>query len=283
MTSLVRRAVVLVLAVGLPVAVAVLVALGSGGASPAASGSPPASALPADSHTITWSRVVDLQHLITQKIPLWPGDPHVRFTVVATMAKDGYFLRKFTIGEHSATHMNAPNSFIAGNHQAITSYKPEQRVVPAAVIDMRAQCAANPDYRLKVADIQAWETVHGQLQPGTFFIMYTGWQAKWSDPKAFINQDAKGNLHFPGFGKTATMWLVEQRQIAGVGIDTHGVDPGSDTSYATNTEMAQTHKIAIECMAHLNELPATGATLILGPLALRNGSGSPLSIMALVP
>ena len=276
-----RRSVTLALAVGLLVAVAVFVGVGIGSASSAPSTTKPKPET--TSHTVTWTKVVDLQHLITQKIPLWPGDPHVRFTVVATMAKDGYFLRKFTIGEHSATHMNAPNSFIAGNHQAITSYKPEQRVVPAAVIDMRAQCAANPDYRLKVADIEAWETLHGQLQPGTFVIMYTGWQAKWSDPKAFINQDAKGNLHFPGFGKKATMWLVEQRQIAGVGIDTHGVDPGSDTSYATNTEMAQTHKIAIECMAHLNELPATGATLVLGPLALRNGSGSPLSIMALVP
>jgi kynurenine formamidase len=249
-----------------------------------ASSSTPSRAARADAtHTITYSRVVDLQHLISQRIPLWPGDPHVRFTVVATMAKDGYYLRKFTIGEHSATHMNAPNSFIAGNHQAITSYTPEQRVVPAAVIDVRAKCAANPDYRLTVADVQAWEAVNGQLQPGTFVIMFTGWESKWGDPKAFIHQDAKGNLHFPGFAKATTLWLVDQRQIAGVGIDTHGVDPGLDTSYATNTEMAKTHKIAIECMAHLDRLPPTGATLVLGPLALQHGSGSPLSIMALVP
>ena len=199
------------------------------------------------------------------------------------MAKDGYYLRKFTIGEHSATHMNAPNSFIAGNHQAITSYSAAQRVVPAAVIDVRAKCAANPDYRLTIADVQAWEAAHGQLQPGTFVIMFTGWQDKWGHSKAFFNQDARGRLHFPGFAKAATLWLVDQRQIAGVGIDTHGVDPGLDTSYATNTEMAKTHKIAIECLAHLDKMPATGATLVLGPLALRHGSGSPLSVMALIP
>ena len=64
--------------------------------------------------TIAYSRVVDLSHIVSPKIPLWPGDPHVVFTVVATMAKDGYYLRKFSIGEHSATHMNAPNSFISG-------------------------------------------------------------------------------------------------------------------------------------------------------------------------
>ena len=281
MKSLSHRALVLALAVGLPLSLAVFSALAIGGAGPSKSGAAPHP--DAAAHTITWSRVVDLQHLITQKIPLWPGDPKVRFTTVATMAKDGYFLRKFTIGEHSGTHMNAANSFIAGNRQAITSYRPGQRVVPAAVIDVRAECKANADYRLKIADVEAWEAVHGRLQPGTLVIMFTGWQDKWTRPKAFFNEDRKGNLHFPGFAKATTPWLVSQRQIAGVGIDTHGVDPGLDTSYATNTEMAKQHKIAIECMANLDKLPATGATLVLGPLALQNGSGSPLSIMALIP
>jgi len=274
------RPVVLALVVGVVAGSAVALAAAGGARS---AGSPPAAKQGTAAHTVTWTRVVDLQHRITRHIPLWPGDPKVRFVTVATMAKDGYYLRKFTIGEHSATHMNAPNSFIAGNHQAITSYPAAQRVVSAAVVDVRAKCAADPDYRLTIADIQAWEAAHGQLQPGTFVIMFTGWEDKWAHPKAFINQDAKGNLHFPGFAKATTLWLVEQRQIAGVGIDTHGVDPGLDTSYATNTEMAKTHKIAIECLAHLDRMPATGATLVLGPLALANGSGSPLSVMALVP
>jgi kynurenine formamidase len=266
------------------IAVAGVVAQACSSSSPASSSAAPSpQARAAGTHTITYARVVDLQHVITQHIPLWPGDPHVQFTVVATMKKDGYYLRKFAIGEHSATHMNAPNSFIAGNNEAITSYAPEQRVVPAAVIDVRDKCAANADYQLTQADVTAWEAQHGQIKPGTFVIMFTGWQDKWNDPTAFINQDAKGNLHFPGFAKATTMWLVNDRQIAGVGIDTHGVDPGSDTSYATNTEMAATHRIAIECMANLDQLPPAGATLILGPLALQNGSGSPLSIMALVP
>ena len=176
-------------------------------------------------NTIAYSRIVDLSHVISPEIPLWPGDPHVVFTVVATMAKDGYYLRKFAIGEHSATHMNAPNSFIAGNTQAITSYSPQQRVVPAVVIDVRDKCAANADYQLSKQDVLDWEAKNGRIAPGSFVIMLTGWEDKWSDPTAFIAQDAKGNLHFPGFAKATTMWLVDQRQIAGVGIDTHGVSP----------------------------------------------------------
>jgi kynurenine formamidase len=234
-------------------------------------------------NTIAYSRVVDLSHVISPQIPLWPGDPHVVFTVVATMKKDGYYLREFAIGEHSATHMNAPNSFVSGNTQAITSYPPEQRVVPVVVIDVRDKCAATADYQLTQQDVLDWEAKNGQIAPGSFVIMLTGWEDKWNDPKAFINQDAKGNLHFPGFAPATSKWLVTDRQIAGVGIDTHGVDPGSDTTYATNTEMANTHKIAIECMANLDQLPPKGATLILAPLQLQNGSGSPMDIMALVP
>ncbi len=269
-----------VLVVTAGVATLSLAVVACGGSSTKSSSSPAAASA---QRTIAYSRVVDLSHVVSPKIPLWPGDPHVIFTVVATMAKDGYYLREFAIGEHSATHMNAPNSFISGNTQAITSYSPQQRVVPAVVIDARKQCAADADYQLTKQDVADWESTNGQIAPGSFVIMLTGWEDKWNDPKAFINQDAKGNLHFPGFAKATTTWLVSDRQIAGVGIDTHGVDPGSDTSYATNTEMAQTHKIAIECMANLDQLPAKGATLILAPLQLQNGSGSPMDIVALVP
>ena len=257
-------------------------ACGATSSTPSSSASPSPTAA-AGAKTITYTRVVDLQHEISPEIPLWPGDPEVVFKTVATMEKDGYYLRSFTIGEHSATHMNAPNSFIAGDKRSITSYEAEQLVVPAAVIDVREQCAADPDYQLGKQDVLDWEAAHGQLAPGTFVIMYTGWQDKWNDPTAFFNIDGKGNLHFPGFAGDTTTWLLSDRQIAGVGIDTHGVDPGLDTSYATNTQTTAAHKIVIECLGNLDQLPTTGSTLVLGILCLKDGSGSPLSVMAFVP
>jgi kynurenine formamidase len=263
------------------VAAAVLAASGLA-ASPSVSG-PSARVTGAVVKTIAYSRVVELSQPISTRIPLWPGDPKVVVKTVATMKKDGYFLRKFTIGEHSATHMNAANSFIEGDRTAITDYPAEQRVVPAAVIDVSAKCAANADYQLTQQDVLDWEAQHGRIAAGTFVIMLTGWEDKWGSPKAFINQDAKGNLHFPGFAGATSAWLLSDRQIAGVGIDTHGVDPGLDTSYATNTAMAEAHKLVLECMGHLAQLPATGATLVLAPLQLKGGSGSPLSVVALVP
>jgi kynurenine formamidase len=279
----------------LPAIAAGVVALGIGLAAcgstptPAESPSPTASpdaSVPAVANgagTVSFSKVVDLSQVISEDIPLWPGDPKVVFKTAATLEKDGYYLRSLTIGEHSGTHMTASNSFIAQNSQDITSYTAAQRVVPAAVIDARDKCAANPDYELTQQDVLDWEAANGKLAPGTFFIMYTGWEDKWNDPQAFFGQDAEGNLHYPGFAPALGPWLVKERQVAGLGIDTHGLDPGSDTAYSTNAEMARTHKIAIECMGHLDELPTTGAIVVLAPLQLKDGSASPMDIIALVP
>ena len=232
--------------------------------------------------TIGYARVVELSHVISTDIPLWPGDPPVELEPVAEFETDGYYLRRFSMGEHSATHMNAPNSFHEGG-VGIDAYTPESLVVPAVVIDVRDQAATDSDYALSIQDVSTWEAEHGEVPAGSLVIAYTGWQAKWNDPKAFFNQDVEGGLHFPGFGAEATKFLLDERSIAGVGIDTHGVDPGQDESYATNTQVLAQRGIVLENLTHLDELPATGATLVIGVLRLEAGSGSPVSVLAFVP
>lgn len=236
----------------------------------------------AGSTSISFSRVVDLSHTIATNIPLWPGDPAVEFEVVANFATEGYYLRKFTIGEHSATHMNAPNSFHQ-NGMAIDGYTPQSLVVKAVVIDIRSKTADDPDYALTRQDVLDWEASHGRIPAGSLVLLYTGWQAKWNNPTAFFNQDSRGNLHFPGFAGATTRFLLKERGIKGVGIDTHGADPGLDDQYQTNTQVLAQNGIVLECLDQLDKLPATGATLVLGILRLKGGSGTPLSVMAFVP
>ncbi|MGI2907292.1 cyclase family protein [Tolypothrix sp. VBCCA 56010] len=241
---------------------------------------PPHSA--GSSSPLSPSCVIHLSHVIDTNIPQWQGDPPVEFDTVAKLEKDGYYLRRFSLGEHSATHINAPKSF----HNfgvGIDKYPAESLVVSAVVIDIRVQTAVNSDYVLTVADVLAWEEEYGKIPAESVVILYTGWQDKWRDKDAFFNQDAEGSLHFPGFGSDATQFLLNERQIAGVGIDTHGVDSGQDTTFTINRLVLEKPRIVLENLTNLDQLPPRGAMLVIAPLLLRGGSGSPAGVLALVP
>lgn len=232
--------------------------------------------------TIIFKRVLHLSHVIDANIPQWSGDPPVEFTNVASRETNGYYLRRFSLGEHTATHINAPISFHPGGI-GIDQYSAQSLVVPAVVIDVRQQAAANSDYAIALSHIQNWEQQHGQIPPNSVVLLFTGWQDKWLDTKAFLNLDADGIPHFPGFGIEATQFLLTQRQIAGVGIDTHGVDPGQDETFAINRLVLEKPRIVLENLTNLDQLPPTGTTLVIGILRLQSGSGSPVAVLALVP
>ncbi|WP_138502388.1 cyclase family protein [Nostoc sp. PA-18-2419] len=237
---------------------------------------------PENQKSITYTRVIHLSHVIDLDIPQWPGDPPVEFETVAELNNDGYYLRRFSLGEHSATHINAPNSFYS-HSIGIDQYPAQSLVVPAVVIDIREAVKVNFDYALTIADVLAWEEQYGEIASGCVVILNTGWQKKWFDKNAFFNQDAEGISHFPGFGSDATQFLLEQRQIAGVGIDTHGVDPGQDSSFATNRLVLEQPRIVLENLTNLDQLPPLGTTLAIAILRLRGGSGCPVGVLAFVP
>ncbi len=233
-------------------------------------------------HTITYSRVIHLSHVIDSNIPQWPGDPSIEFATIAELQQDGYYLRRFSLGEHSATHINAPNSFHSSG-VGIDQYSPQSLVVPGIVIDIRETTVINPDYALTIADVLAWEEQYGTISPGSVILLNTGWQNKWWDENAFFNRDTQGIMHFPGFNSDAIRFLLDERQIGGVGTDTHGVDPGKDNSFATNRLVLEEPRIVLENLTNLDQLPPKGTTLVIGILRLRDGSGSPAAVLALVP
>jgi len=231
--------------------------------------------------TIAYRQIIDLTHPIHPNIPIWPGDPATEFETVSQIEKNGYFLRKFSMGEHSGTHINAPNSFYTEG-ASIDTYSPQSLVCPAIAIDIRDQSLANPDYSLTIDDVLNWERQHKLIEPENLVLLYTGWQAKWDDEQAFFNRDDRGICHFPGFGTAATQFLLEERSIAGIGTDTHGVDPGRDESFAVNKLILEKQLIVLENLANLDLLPAADFTLAIGIMRLLGGSGSPVSVLAFV-
>lgn len=232
--------------------------------------------------TISYTRVVSLSQEIHPEIPLWPGDPRVEFEAVASLEAEGYNLRRFAMGEHSGTHMNAPRSFFRDG-PSIDTYPPESLVSPASVIDVREQAAVDTDYALTLGDLEAWERRHGPVPAGNIVLLHTGWQRRWGNPRMFLGLDNDGGLHFPGFGISAARHLLIERNVSGLGTDTLGVEPGVDQEFSVNKLTLGRRRIVLENLANLDQLPTGGATLVIGVLLLSGGTGSPASVLAFVP
>jgi kynurenine formamidase len=232
--------------------------------------------------TLTYRKVVDLSHPVGPTVPVWPGDPKVIFEGVADLDRDGFALRRFSMGEHSGTHMNAPASFHPGG-VTIDAYAPEDLVAPTAVIDLCAKALDYPDYTLNRGDVQAWEELNGPVADGAVVLLHTGWQERWSEPNRYFGYDASGGPHFPGFGLDAADYLLSDRGAAGLGIDTHGLEPGVSVGFPVNSLVLRQPRLALENLTSLDCLPPTGATIVVGILRLEGGSGSPVSVLAFVP
>jgi kynurenine formamidase len=229
-----------------------------------------------------FGNVVFLSHINTRSMPIYPGDPSFKLKTLFTVEDDGFKLKSMRIGEHSGTHWGAPCHFNQGERCA-DRMEAADFFHPAVVIDARSQSKDSDDYRLTIADIQDFESQHGSIPDDAMVIMRTGFAARWNRPDSYVNADAQGILHSPGFGAAATRWLIKNRNIGGLGIDTLGVDPGNDEEFKTNTLLLKGHRIHLENLAGLGQMPATGGWVVVGGVRNKGGSGSPATVFGLIP
>ena len=206
----------------------------------------------------------------------------VDVAVAATIEKNGYYLQRFAMGEHSGTHLTAPSSFYADG-AVPEDYPADQLAVPAVVFDVAGRCEHNPDFSFAQVDLQAWEAEHGRVPEGSLALLYTGWSARWRQPAEYLGNDAEGRLHFPGFSLEAAQFLMEERRSAGLGTDTAGVEPGTDETFSVSRFVLAQPRIVLENLTNLEQLPPTGSLLVIGLLRLVGGSGAPASVTAFVP
>jgi kynurenine formamidase len=227
--------------------------------------------------------VVDLTHAINSKVPTYELEERSGFkaVTVATIAKNKYFARNISLPEHFGTHIDAPAHFARGMW-TVDQIPPERLIAPLAVIDVSANVNSNPDYQLSVEDIANWEKLNGQIPPGAVVIAHTGWDARWNSVKEYRNADAKGIMHFPGFSLDAAKFLVEARNVYGLGIDTLSIDYGPSQDFPVHQYTLSHSLYHLENVAELDRVPPTGALVVAGAMKLEGGSGGPVRILALV-
>jgi kynurenine formamidase len=253
----------------------------------AALGCAPAAKTPA--FDLSRYEVMDLTHAVNAETLYWPTSPTTfrLESLSAGMTPGGWFYsaNAFCAPEHGGTHMDAPVHFAEG--AATTDQVPlDQLIGPAVVIDVTAAAAADADYLLTAEDVIAHESAHGPIPAGAIVLLRTGWGERWPDRKAYLGDDTPNdasNLHFPSYGEAGARLLVEERGVAVLGADVASIDYGQSKDFIVHRIAAERGVPGLENLAHLDRLPAVGATIFALPMKIEGGSGGPLRAVALVP
>jgi kynurenine formamidase len=227
--------------------------------------------------------IIDLTYPLNKSNAYWPGPSYAPFTykTVATLKDDGVSSGTYSTPEHLGTHIDAPNHF-EDNQPSVDKLRLETLIGPAIVIDISDKVENNADYELTVADIIHWEDVNGRIPERSIILLNTGWWRRWDDYEKYKNADAADKLHFPGYSADAAGFLVEKRDINGIGIDTLSADCGISTDFTVHHIINGGSKYILENVANLDKLPPTGATLIIAPIKIEGGSGGQTRIWAIL-
>ena len=225
------------------------------------------------------SKLADLTHELYEEFPTFFGEQQFFKEQKFNWNEHKFNLFELRVNEHTGTHMDAPLHF-SENGQSVAEVPVENLVCPLCVIDVKAKAADNADYQVTPDDIKAWTDANGAIPDGACVAMNSGWAAHVGTDK-FRNADGENKMHFPGFHIEATQMLTETGAV-GMAVDTLSLDHGMSPDFATHYAWLPTNRWGIECIANLDAMPASGATLILGAPKHRGGSGGPARVLAMM-
>jgi len=233
------------------------------------------------------SKLIDLTYSFDEKTVYWPNAEGFRHTKDEWKVMPGgywYAAGRFSTAEHGGTHLDSPIHFGKGKWTA--DQIPISKLIgPVVVIDVTRSAAKDRDYRISTADIEAWEKRNGRIPAASIVLFRTGWGKYWPDRKRYLGSDVPGDtehLHFPGLSKGAAEVLVN-RQVDGVGIDTASLDYGPSKDFIVHQVLNGANRFGLENVANLEKVPEAGATLIALPMKIKDGTGGPARIIAILP
>jgi kynurenine formamidase len=237
---------------------------------------------------IEHAEVVDLTYVFDEHTLYWPNAPSAfeLKQLARGQTAGGYFYaaNSFCTPEHGGTHMDAPIHFAEG--KATAAEVPLKRLIaPAVVIDVTEKAAADRDYRLTAEDVRAWESRRGAIAGGTIVLLRTGWGARYPDRRAYLGDDTPGateHLHFPSFGEDAARLLIGERRAGAIGVDTASIDYGQSRDFIVHRVASEAEVPGFENLANLDRVPEQGAWVIALPMKIKEGTGGPLRIVALI-
>lgn len=241
------------------------------------------------------AEVVDLTQPLSESTPVlvlpepFANTPHLSRRPLSHFDDDGpaWAWDVLELGEHTGTHLDAPIHWITGKDgEDVASIPPAKLIAPVAIVDRTAAVAEDPGYLLTAADLDAHEAEHGSIAPGSWVFFRTGWSSRAQDEAAFLNVTEEGPVS-PGPDVSGAKWLAEHPNVVGYGVETVGIDAGSaggmDPGFPVHNFLLGAGRYGLTQLANLAALPLTGALIVVAPLKLVGGTGSPARVLALVP
>lgn len=234
---------------------------------------------------------VDLTHSFEEHTLYWPTNkPFTKDTVFYGLTDKGYFYASFfySAEEHGGTHFDAPLHFGHPGSRTVEHILLKELMGPGVVVDVSEKALEDRDYLVSVSDLLTWENKHGRIPCGAIVLLRTGYGQFWPDPLAYTGTDLQGeeavaHLRFPGLHPDAAQWLVANRSINAVGIDTPSIDRGQSVYFKTHRILCDAEITIYENVAQLEQLPGSGSFIIALPMKIKGGSGAPLRIIAMLP
>ena len=225
--------------------------------------------------------VVDLTHPFSSSLPVYPGYKPIQVRPRSSVARDGFANNEVTFDEHTGTHLDAPSHFVAGATSA-DRLPVDRLIAPLVVMAIADRAAKDADTLVSVDDLLQWEKRYGRVPAGSLVAMHAGWDARAGNTERFLNRDATGTMHAPGFSEQAARFLVGERDICGVGVDTLSLDAAAARKFVAHLTILGAGKYGVELMANLGRVPPSGATVIVGAPTHEGASGGPARVLALV-
>ena len=236
------------------------------------------------------SKIVDLSHSYSPETVYWvTAKEFAMDTVFQGQTDKGFYYSAFNFetAEHGGTHIDAPIHFAKGA-QTVDQVPLENLVGSAIKIDVSKNALNNPDYLITIDDIKAWEEKHNmQIPDGSIVLLQTGFATYYPNKVKYMGTNERGEqaielLHFPGLSPEAANWLVENRKINSIGIDTPSIDYGQSQYFKSHVALMTNNIPAFENLTNLDQLPEKDFTIVALPMKIKGGSGSPLRIIALL-
>lgn len=227
------------------------------------------------------SKMEDMTHELHEAFPTFFGEQQLFIEQKFNYAEHRFNINEWRVNEHTGTHVDAPLHF-SEDGLSVDEIPVGDLVCPLAIIDIREKASADPDAQVTPDDIKAWVEANGEIPDGACIAMLSGWGAHVSEDKFRNVGDDGKTLHFPGFHIEAAQMLMEEGSVKGIAVDTLSLDHGPSPDFAVHYAWLPSGRWGLECIANLEALPASGATLIVGAPKVKGGSGGPARVFAMI-